>query len=185
MDPIKCLTVRQPWASWIFGQVESDKLPRVKNVENRTWATDYRGQLAIHAGKTLDTSAALRFDLSFFSFPMGCVIGVVDLVGIVTGHPSPHAEPGLNHWVLARPRRLVEPVPCKGAQGLFEIPGELVAGAAWSIVYSAIGAQFNPPIWGTAAVADIDNTTLDVCKAHGRGFHEWKEGLARADKTGK
>jgi hypothetical protein len=39
---VKCLTVCQPWA-WaiVHGR---------KHVENRTWATDYRGPLLIHAG---------------------------------------------------------------------------------------------------------------------------------------
>lgn len=36
------LTIKQPWASAIMAGL--------KRVENRTWRTDYRGPLAIHAG---------------------------------------------------------------------------------------------------------------------------------------
>lgn len=41
-DPIKALTIRQPWAQLIaLG---------VKTIETRSWSTRYRGPLAIHAG---------------------------------------------------------------------------------------------------------------------------------------
>lgn len=40
------LTVKQPWASAIMAGL--------KRVENRTWRTDYRGPLAIHAGSSID-----------------------------------------------------------------------------------------------------------------------------------
>lgn len=41
---MKVLSIRQPWAFLI---VQS-----IKPVENRTWATSYRGPVLIHAGKT-------------------------------------------------------------------------------------------------------------------------------------
>ncbi len=44
---MKCLSVRQPWASLI--------IRGTKDVENRTWDTDYRGRLAIHASKRRET----------------------------------------------------------------------------------------------------------------------------------
>lgn len=41
-DPMKALTIRQPWASLIaLG---------VKTIETRSWRTNYRGPIAIHAG---------------------------------------------------------------------------------------------------------------------------------------
>ncbi|HHY88739.1 MAG TPA: ASCH domain-containing protein, partial [Chloroflexi bacterium] len=43
---MKALSVRQPWA-WLIAQ-------GYKTVENRTWATNYRGPLLIHAGKKPD-----------------------------------------------------------------------------------------------------------------------------------
>ena len=39
-----CLSVRQPWASLIVSGF--------KSVENRSWKTDYRGTIAIHASGT-------------------------------------------------------------------------------------------------------------------------------------
>ena len=40
---MKALTVRQPWASLIAAGV--------KTIETRSWSSEYRGPLAIHAGK--------------------------------------------------------------------------------------------------------------------------------------
>lgn len=40
---MKALTIRQPWASLIAHGV--------KTIETRSWSTEYRGPLAIHAGK--------------------------------------------------------------------------------------------------------------------------------------
>ncbi len=40
---MRALTILQPWAEMIARGV--------KRVENRTWRTKYRGEIAIHAGK--------------------------------------------------------------------------------------------------------------------------------------
>jgi len=40
------LSIRQPWA-WLCAE-------GFKDIENRTWATKYRGPFYIHTGKTLD-----------------------------------------------------------------------------------------------------------------------------------
>lgn len=51
---LPCLTVRQPW-SWaiIFGG---------KDIENRTWRTRYRGEIAIHAARA-DSACGMQSDL--------------------------------------------------------------------------------------------------------------------------
>ncbi len=46
---MRALTIRQPWA-WAI-------TCGLKRVENRTWSTNYRGPLLIHAGKTVDVGA--------------------------------------------------------------------------------------------------------------------------------
>lgn len=45
---MKVLSIRQPWASLI--------VKGCKDVENRTWKTDYRGPIAIHASGNFDWS---------------------------------------------------------------------------------------------------------------------------------
>lgn len=69
---MKALTISQPFAKLIADGT--------KWVENRTWATKYRGQLAIHAGSGTQylTKAALR------KFQSGGVIATGVLVDIVS-----------------------------------------------------------------------------------------------------
>ncbi len=45
---VRCLSIRQPHAFLICAGI--------KPVENRTWSTNYRGQLLIHAGKARETA---------------------------------------------------------------------------------------------------------------------------------
>src|SRR5215831_12517298 len=86
--PTKILTVRQPAAWFIFNG---------KPVENRSWATNYRGPVLIHAGArkpSLDDweyfdNLALRQrrPIPPRELPYGAIIGVVDIMGCVTSHP--------------------------------------------------------------------------------------------------
>jgi hypothetical protein len=68
----RAISLRQPWASLIvYG---------LKTVEIRTWQTDYRGPLLIHASKTVDEDAMLRFKIQ--DPPKGCLIGTVELIDV-------------------------------------------------------------------------------------------------------
>jgi hypothetical protein len=111
MSMAKVLTVRQPWASAIIWAG--------KDVENRSWPTSYRGRLYVHAGMRLEDEDVLPADVPV---PRGCIIGYVDLVDVMTGSQSRWAEPGQYHWLLANPVPLPEPLPCKGALGLWNPP---------------------------------------------------------------
>lgn len=152
---MKCLTLAQPWAQLVcLG---------AKKIETRSWRTDYRGPLAIHAAKTFPewcreliatepfASAlfgasrlpgkptmfeALRFALDL---PLGAVVATCRLVGccpitrnaqwqtIVDGQriTLPEREfgdyePGRYGWLLADVRPLPEPIPARGALGLWD-----------------------------------------------------------------
>ena len=110
------LTVRQPWASAIFNAG--------KDIENRVWATDYRGRLWIHSG--LATARAEpdrwadqhRLWVPPEPLPRSVIIGSVDLVDIVRNSTSPWALPRHYHWILRRPMLLLRPVKWKGSLGL-------------------------------------------------------------------
>lgn len=101
---MKCLTIRQPWPFAIFHLG--------KDVENRTWQTDYRGPLLIHAGSTFNQiqvqvvrtivrgqgkdDKQLVPPYSTFDkrdprnpYLVSALIGTVDLVDIAWGHDSP------------------------------------------------------------------------------------------------
>lgn len=127
---MKAITVCQPYASLI---AIGDKL-----VENRQWATRYRGPLAIHAGKS--RKMLRRYDdLLPDPMPFGAIVGVADLVECVGIQAVRHGNlPENMDWVrthlhttgpecliLANPRRLQEPIPCKGATFLWNLPSEI------------------------------------------------------------
>jgi hypothetical protein len=96
---MKALSVKEPWASLIvFGG---------KNIENRTWRTNYRGPLLICASAQPKKSTSRH------------AIGIVDVVDCVKQHRSKWFE-GPFGWVLANARP-IEPMPVKGRLGLFTV----------------------------------------------------------------
>jgi hypothetical protein len=109
---MKVLTVRQPWASLI---VEG-----FKDVENRSWATTFRGKLGIHAAARYNHAAVDKCaDLLDDPPPLGALIGSVTLVDCVQGFSSEWAEPEMWHWVLTEPKKLVRPRWMPGRLGLW------------------------------------------------------------------
>lgn len=130
---MKAITVQQPWA-WCIAAGH-------KRVENRGWVTSYRGPLAIHAGKTVDRDSvdmvkSILVDLGVVAslddrvgdrhlLATGAVVAVVDLVDICTDSGRCYCGVwgaiGQNHWKLANVHAVAEPVPSRGAQGLWNI----------------------------------------------------------------
>jgi hypothetical protein len=107
----KVLTIRQPWASLIVWGV--------KPVENRSWITNHRGALLIHAGMKYERDPELERKYQFGpdDLDYGAVIGIVELADIVEQHRSPFFK-GPFGWVL-RNARGIDPIPMKGKLGLF------------------------------------------------------------------
>ena len=117
---MKALTIRQPWA-WLIVQ-------GYKDIENRTWATGYRGPLLIHAAKrkmSADDVELLEELCRILdvrppeALSYGGIIGVATLTDCVQHHPSEWFT-GPVGWVLTG----VEPLPfvaCRGRLGLFEL----------------------------------------------------------------
>ena len=64
---MKTLTIKQPFATLI---VEG-----LKEYEFRTWKTNYRGEILIHAGKAVDKKAMKRYEYLGLEYPKGCIIG--------------------------------------------------------------------------------------------------------------
>lgn len=125
--PTKALTILQPWADLI--------VHGPKRVENRTWPPRglWRGDLfAIHAGKRVDArerscadekaSAAGLLGAPSGELPLGAIVGVARLAGVERVPPAD--DPwwcGPIGWRLSDVVA-VEPIPCRGAQGLWRIP---------------------------------------------------------------
>lgn len=72
---MKAITIKQPFASLITAGL--------KEYEFRTWKTAYRGELLIHAGKSVDAEAMKRFAGYGLTFPVGCIIAKATLTECV------------------------------------------------------------------------------------------------------
>lgn len=112
---VKALTIQQPWA-WAI-------LHAGKDVENRSWSTQYRGPLAVHAACKVDREAAEWLLEQGFrvpeDLPTGAVLGTIEVMDVVTESQSPWFQ-GYYGWLLANPTPLVEPRPCRGRLGIWE-----------------------------------------------------------------
>lgn len=143
---MKALSIRQPWA-WLI-------VHGFKPVENRTWRTNYRGFLLIHAGQAFDyegydwvrantavgTMPSYR-DFMFSGEHRGGIVGQARLYDC-TDHPDiPLAGWDGRHGPLSAPRqwffgphglwlRDAAPMPIKlmrGRLGLFDVAEDLIA----------------------------------------------------------
>lgn len=129
---MKAITIKQPWASLIA--------TGLKDIENRSWKTNYRGRVLIHAAASpvKERLAALNnkqlFDLmqrenwetEFENLPNGAIVGSVEIVDCVQNHPSKWAQEGFWHWVLANPVLFPEPITgVKGKLSFWEYDGDL------------------------------------------------------------
>ena len=73
---MKTLTIKQPYASMIINGY--------KKYEFRSWKTNYRGKLLIHAGGTVDKNDMLYFSyLNIEEYPTKCIIGECELVDCI------------------------------------------------------------------------------------------------------
>ena len=127
---MKALSIRQPWA-WLI-------LHAGKDIENRDWLTQFRGDVLIHASKTFtfaDYEACAIFccglpegtiapDLTFPTFEelkpqTGGIVGVMNIKGCVETSDSP--------WFCGRYGFVIGSAmpmpfhPCKGALRFFEV----------------------------------------------------------------
>jgi hypothetical protein len=108
-----------------------------KDVENRSWKTNYRGRILVHASKKPDPNYRDIFNKVFFPSLTegeweeinqewcGHIVGSVELVDCVQNFKSHWAEKGMWHWVLRDPVPLENPVPVRGSLGLWEYAGDI------------------------------------------------------------
>ena len=102
---MKALSIKQPWASLIAHGI--------KDIENRTWKTNFRGRIYIHAsglyakgGFSLINSdqrvLANMYEswkpLYLDDLPTSAIIGEVDIIDCVINHPSIWAEKSEGFW---------------------------------------------------------------------------------------
>lgn len=121
--PLKALTICQPYAELIARGL--------KNVENRDWPTRYRGLLVIHAGKSREWMDDGDLD-AYPDMSFGMIVAVAMLYDCIHISKMPATRLHEQHvngpwcWLLKDVRR-VKPIPYRGAQGLWELPGGILA----------------------------------------------------------
>lgn len=125
-QPFRALSLKPPWTELVVNGI--------KPVENRKWATKYRGALLIHASKTWDTEGALWILRNTaialrpqFDYIYGAIIGQVDLIECVANHSSPWFF-GPIGWVLGKAKAYKRPVYWRGELGVFEVPHDFMRG---------------------------------------------------------
>ena len=120
---MKALSIKQPWASLIAHGI--------KDIENRTWKTHFRGRIYIHAsakGAQVVFDGEQRTYLKSRKQPvditqLSAIIGEVDIIDCVINHPSIWAESTattqdgkeivekpIYNWVLANPVLYDKPI---------------------------------------------------------------------------
>lgn len=136
MAKYKVLSVRQPYASLLVSGI--------KDVENRSRRTNYRGTVLIHAGaKFHDVVKILRAVPPHLYNTMeqriltsaidveeedlfGCIIGSVDIVDCVKGYKSQWSIPSDYQWVCRNAKVFAQPVRnVKGRLGLWDWEGSI------------------------------------------------------------
>ena len=130
---LRVLSVQQPWAELV--------LRGIKDVENRSKRTAYRGLLLIHASK----SAALAKQVSgqdvgdgerlplWDELAYGAIVGAVEVTDCLdvrgwTARRRENVSPFANGpfcWLLEGAQRWERPFPCNGQVGLWRPPAGL------------------------------------------------------------
>jgi hypothetical protein len=116
-EPLKAITVRQPWA-WAI-------VMGYKDVVNRRNRTERRGPLLIHAGRDFDPRGfqflwelGLHKKLPDDLYLEG-LIGEVRLTDCRRSYNSDWAKPGQWQWILSAPKEFRSGLSCTGSPGFF------------------------------------------------------------------
>ncbi len=124
-DTMKVLTIKQPWASLIINSY--------KKYEFRSWKTNYRGKILIHAGKSLEKDMLNRFKDYNLDIDLGYIIGEAYLedcilvtkkfqdklrkIDSVVYARSNHEE--MYAWKLTNIKKYKDKIPINGKLGLW------------------------------------------------------------------
>lgn len=122
---VRVLTVRQPHAYLL---IHGSPNAGIKDVENRSKLTRYRGTLLIQASARVDQAAYDEYIAESIELPSsnslvtGAIIGSVEVIGCVRDSRSRWAIPGHWHWLTANPRAAEPVIPIKGQLSMYLPP---------------------------------------------------------------
>ena len=132
---MKAISMTQPWAQAMF--------LNLKHYETRSWQTNYRGILLIHAAKGFPkyakdfaiTERALGRGNERLVF--GAIIGKVELINIYRTEEVAPKLTGLERlygdysggryaWEVTNPTLFIAPIPYRGQLSIFEIDDRIL-----------------------------------------------------------
>jgi hypothetical protein len=167
MADIKAITLRQPWATLVQR--------RAKRLETRSRYTNYRGPLVIHAAKRFPADCQELLRMPAFYKGMGCVsagnlplgvglcvcilracvkVGELYKLRLLGFTPSVDElsfgdfSDGRYAWLLEHQFNFIEPIPAKGALGL------------WPWINEQYQAEFQSPQIVCTKCASLDDLKL-------------------------
>lgn len=128
-DIVKVLTVKQPYASLIANGY--------KKYEFRSWKTNYRGELYIHAGKGIDKDCMNRISKYNMQYLSGYIIAKVNLTDCILVDKKmddelrkintdvyDHDHTGYYAWKLEDVKILEKPIKVKGKLSIWYYDGD-------------------------------------------------------------
>lgn len=130
---MKALSIKQPWAWAICNLPDEFK----KDIENRTWNTNYRGEFLVHASKSFDDAGyeRMKWYLNMLKykgaiplkneFVFGSLIGKTTLVDVTQKARSRWFE-GEYGFKLANTVAFEKPIPYKGQLSFFTVAEEII-----------------------------------------------------------
>jgi hypothetical protein len=128
MSGLPCISILQPYA-WLIVNGHKD-------IENRGWATKFRGRILIHAGKSYsrrthdeyveDMAELYGIELpAFEQMQLGGIVGSATITDCVQEHPSRWKI--LGSWGFVLKDQRVRPfVPYRGQLSIFRVPAEAI-----------------------------------------------------------
>lgn len=121
---MKAITIKEPWASLIVNGY--------KKYEFRSWKTNYRGKILIHAGMSIEKDMLGNIKDYNIEINKGAIIGEADLVDCILVNEEFDKELrnidkivyGNNHinnyaWKLENIKKYDKPILIKGKLGLW------------------------------------------------------------------
>lgn len=121
---MKAITIKEPWASLIVNGY--------KKYEFRSWKTNYRGKILIHAGMSIEKDMLGNIKAYNIEINKGAIIGEADLADCILVNEEFDEELrnideivyGNNHinnyaWKLENIKKYDKPIPIKGKLGLW------------------------------------------------------------------
>lgn len=81
---MKILTLKQPWATLVA--------EGYKKYEFRTWKTNYRGEILIHAGKGIDKEGMKRVSKLNLEYPQSKILAKVTIKDCIELNPEKNKD---------------------------------------------------------------------------------------------